>query len=450
MSQQADRNDPCPCSSGKKYKKCCLAQEEKLPRVDKKSIEAISSLSEAEKKVLYDQTMDENAPGTILRDFQTLLDFIQSNSLEVSSTHHLLPLKSLPVLNAKMSHPIALDLKRPQAKSYPHLQALYLLLRITGLASIQHQRGKPLLVLNESSLQSWKNLNQVERYFTLLEAWMLRANFEIVGEGRGWELHFTRCQRLFKRTSAESLQISGNAREEEDISYTPGFYNLAFLELFGFIVIEHGKPLSGGGWRVLKLYWSPFGVVLFKLIENLRLFAPVNIRALIGYHNNPETSFGIWRPIFKPFFPAWQKNLTAPKAEFRPGVYIFKVSHEQEVWRRIAIPAEESLADLATAILNAFDFDSDHLYEFLYKNYFGKKVSVGHSNMDAELFASEVLVGDIPISISTSMVFHYDFGDDWRFDVLLERIEPSDLKIKNPTLLEKHGKAPEQYAKMEW
>ena len=30
MSNQVGRNDPCPCGSGKKYKKCCLANDEAL------------------------------------------------------------------------------------------------------------------------------------------------------------------------------------------------------------------------------------------------------------------------------------------------------------------------------------------------------------------------------------------------------------------------------------
>ena len=28
---KASRNDPCPCGSGKKYKKCCLAKEKESP-----------------------------------------------------------------------------------------------------------------------------------------------------------------------------------------------------------------------------------------------------------------------------------------------------------------------------------------------------------------------------------------------------------------------------------
>ena len=44
------------------------------------------------------------------------------------------------------------------------------------------------------------------------------------------------------------------------------------------------------------------------------------------------------------------------------------------------------------------------------------------------------------------MRYLYDFGDNWRFDVKLERIEPVDEKIKGSVLLESHGESPEQYA----
>ena len=39
----------------------------------------------------------------------------------------------------------------------------------------------------------------------------------------------------------------------------------------------------------------------------------------------------------------------------------------------------------------------------------------------------------------------YDFGDNWEFNVELERAEPPGARIKAPSILERHGKAPEQY-----
>jgi len=47
------------------------------------------------------------------------------------------------------------------------------------------------------------------------------------------------------------------------------------------------------------------------------------------------------------------------------------------------------------------------------------------------------------------MVYLFDFGDEWRFDVRLERIDPADGRIKKPKLLEEHGEAPPQYPNME-
>jgi hypothetical protein len=44
------------------------------------------------------------------------------------------------------------------------------------------------------------------------------------------------------------------------------------------------------------------------------------------------------------------------------------------------------------------------------------------------------------------MRYLYDFGDNWQFDVKLERIDSVDEKIKNPVLLASHGESPDQYA----
>jgi hypothetical protein len=48
------------------------------------------------------------------------------------------------------------------------------------------------------------------------------------------------------------------------------------------------------------------------------------------------------------------------------------------------------------------------------------------------------------------MQFHFDFGDNWRFDIKLERIEPPGAELKAPAILEEHGKPPEQYPYSDW
>ncbi|MFO1432147.1 MAG: hypothetical protein U1F76_18715 [Candidatus Competibacteraceae bacterium] len=128
-----------------------------------------TSLKKPYQGILRAQTITEDSPGTILKDFDILLDFIGPEGIETSGTYHFLPMKLLPDLNAHLSKPIQIDLKRPQQKSYPHIHGFYLLLRASGLAGIQQRGKKSYLLLDEPGLASWHSLNPTERYFTLFE-----------------------------------------------------------------------------------------------------------------------------------------------------------------------------------------------------------------------------------------------------------------------------------------
>ena len=43
------------------------------------------------------------------------------------------------------------------------------------------------------------------------------------------------------------------------------------------------------------------------------------------------------------------------------------------------------------------------------------------------------------------LTFHSDFGDDWQFKMLVESIASKDISYTEPTVIEQHGKPPEQY-----
>jgi hypothetical protein len=42
------------------------------------------------------------------------------------------------------------------------------------------------------------------------------------------------------------------------------------------------------------------------------------------------------------------------------------------------------------------------------------------------------------------MVYLFDFGDQWEFDVTLEQVN-RDMVVKEPVIIETHGEPPEQY-----
>ncbi|BAY99508.1 hypothetical protein NIES37_34910 [Tolypothrix tenuis PCC 7101] len=395
----------------------------------------LPSITESQQALFTQLSIDENQPGTILRDFQSLIDFIQPKGVEVSSVNHLLPLKVLSELNLQLSHPIDTKLKRPVQKSYPYINGLYLLLRSSGIVQIKSQGRKQFLVLDEAVLESWSRLNFTERYFTLLEAWLIWGNNEILGERQDTWNNLFKCIQFWARIPDQGLKFA-KYDDQQILGYYPGLHNIALLELFGLLSIQQAKAQEGKGWRINSVERLPLGDAMFRLLF------PVGI---IGkFEEEINISFGQLQPQFQPFFPEWQNNLILPKQGFTDGIYIFKVSVAKS-WRRIAIPAKRELSWLASTILDAFDFDYDHLYEFSYKDRFGRTCTIAHPYTESPPFADQVRIGDLPLELGTSMTYLYDFGDNWKFHVQLEDIQPTDNKIKKAKILEIHGDAPRQY-----
>jgi len=402
------------------------------------------SLSFKYQQALRDQEIDENGPGTILKDFEILLDFVRSGDMPVSGIHNLLPLKLLGELNALLTHPIEIDLKRPQQKSYPNIHGLYLLLRASGLSLVRRNKKKPRLVLDDTALQSWKELNSTERYFILLETWMIRGQPQIIGEERGlFSTWIPECMRFYKRIPGRGLNIDGNRDEDRYITYSIGSFGIALMELFGFISLKRLKPLKGKGWRFAGARRTAFGKAILRLLYDAFYREPT---LFLDHIDEPDKSMGTIRPAITPYFPQWKNNLSIPEHAFEEGTFIFKVSLWRDCWRRIALPGEMYLDNLSFTILDAFKFDHDHLDMFTYKNRFGIQTHVCHPYMDEEpLRTNEVLIGELPIQPGDVMTYLFDFGDKWEFDVELERVDPVDPHIKKPLVIESDGEAPEQY-----
>ena len=68
----------------------------------------------------------------------------------------------------------------------------------------------------------------------------------------------------------------------------------------------------------------------------------------------------------KEFFPNEEVKKTVVYMDVtdRSGVYTFKVSLTNGIWRNINISHHNYLSDLHLAIQKAFNFDNDHLYSF--------------------------------------------------------------------------------------
>src|SRR5918912_813611 len=226
------------------------------------------ALSPVHQRTLHNQTISEREPGAVLRDFEALLDFVQTHVIVMSVKHQLLPMSLLAELNSRLSRTNPVSLKRPQQKSYPYINGLYLLLRASGLSLVEDRGSKQFLLLDEDALRSWRGLNLTERYFTLLAAWLIRGRGEILGADRYPFSELSRCRDFMQRIPEAGLKVAGDKQTESMIPFQPGLRNVALLDLFGLISVEHGEPEAGKAWSISHIFSTPFGDALSCLLSD--------------------------------------------------------------------------------------------------------------------------------------------------------------------------------------
>jgi hypothetical protein len=422
-------------------------------------------LTQAQEQCLRDQVITIDQPGPVLRDFAMLLEFLGPDGVEAAGKYNLLPIRLIPELDQRLTRPLHLKLKRPQIRSHPYLQGLNLLLRASGLGRVAGSGARTRLMLDREALAQWDQLNLTERYFNLLEAAFRLGRGEMVGQSsRSWGSSVMLCVQAWQSIPASGRRY--DARKPAEV-YVLGigrdFYLLALMDLFGLVDVElPAQP--GTTWVPAGVRHTPFGDAVFSLLTSRFdvllghesfLDEPVEDEGDEDDEEEEEDEdaaapdvprIGAWHPLFQPYFPEWQNNLTFAAPELRSGTYIFRVSLGN-VWRLIATPAGATLDDLVSWILDSVDFDEDedHLYKFSYRDHLGRQAQALHPAMDEGPWADEIPIGTVPLEPGQSMELVYDFGDNWRFTVKLEKIEPAATGVEAPSLLESHGKAPEQY-----
>lgn len=399
-------------------------------------------LSEKAIALLQKQTITDTEPGTIVHDFQVLLEAMGDRGIPVSGKLNQFSLKVLEDLNSQLSQPIQIALKRPQQKSYPNLHGLYLLLRVTGIAEVAMEGKQAYIRRNSEMYDVWQSLNPTEKYFTLLEAWVIRGDAELLGDSRSPMNEGTRVLNVWPQLMT-SPKTYKTYNEQTNLNYWPGLHNLALMQMFGWVELTCLKPDTGKGWRVKKVASLPVGDAIVTTV--LQAYVDQN------FEWRSERDFtqpwGELQPYFQSYFPEWKANLAAiAPPEHQTGTYIFKVSLRQ-IWRRISISSEATLNQLGSLIRESVDFDSDHLDMFSFKDRMGRTQEIQHpyNEWEAGPFSDEVTVGDLPLTPGMYMTYLFDFGDHWEFSLLLEEIQPGKPKRGSNKILERHGKAPEQY-----
>ena len=111
------------------------------------------------------------------------------------------------------------------------------------------------------------------------------------------------------------------------------------------------------------------------------------------------------------------------------------------VWRRLDISASFSLGLLHHVIQTSLNWDDCHLHEFTSDD--GRHIGTQNEWAEPDLEDEErVVIGDLLRRPGDSLLYVYDFGDDWRHSVELEEILPSERRGNLLRCQDGRGEAP--------
>lgn len=120
--------------------------------------------------------------------------------------------------------------------------------------------------------------------------------------------------------------------------------------------------------------------------------------------------------------------------------------------RTLDVKGDSSLEKLAEGIVDAYGFQMDHAFGF-YNNLKDHYESDESYSLFADLEMDDPINGksvkktkvEEVFSKDKTMMFLFDYGDDWIFHVRCLSVAPAAKGVKYPCLIESKGKAPEQY-----
>jgi hypothetical protein len=114
------------------------------------------------------------------------------------------------------------------------------------------------------------------------------------------------------------------------------------------------------------------------------------------------------------------------------NVYQLKVTimdTRPPVWRRVVVPADMTLARLHDVFQAAFGWWDCHLHEFEIGGVrYGVDDGEGWEPPDDE---RRTRLADVAVA-GSSFVYVYDFGDNWRHKVVVEKVVPTERGVRYP------------------
>ncbi|HEX9557001.1 MAG TPA: hypothetical protein VF991_10925 [Reyranella sp.] len=150
---------------------------------------------------------------------------------------------------------------------------------------------------------------------------------------------------------------------------------------------------------------------------------------------------------------AWPAGAPSAHAPAEGTTHILRASLKPKLYRDVEIEGTASLRALAEAIVISFDFDFDHAFGFYSTLTQRYQESPEKYELVADTGEADPGVGSVERTavskafpkVGKKMLFVFDYGDDWRFQVELVKLGAKKPQTRYPRLLVASGDAPSQY-----
>jgi hypothetical protein len=102
------------------------------------------------------------------------------------------------------------------------------------------------------------------------------------------------------------------------------------------------------------------------------------------------------------------------------------------IWRRLEVSADTTLASLHDILQVAFGWTDSHLHGFERPPAVSGRAGFGRSSEIAEPQEKRTLLGQVVGEPGATLVYRYDFGDDWEHLITVEAVEAADDAVIYP------------------
>jgi len=118
------------------------------------------------------------------------------------------------------------------------------------------------------------------------------------------------------------------------------------------------------------------------------------------------------------------------------NIYQLKITligSKPPIWRRFQVSDDITLQRLDGIIQIVMGWENAHLHQFVIN---GEEYGKPDKEFDKEINnEKKFTMGEIIVREKQRFEYQYDFGDDWRHDLLVEKIFPAEPDWKHPVVL---------------